>query len=66
MITMCVGIIISFVIGIVLLYKCSQKRRVAQDIKNQMNAKKQMYAIGLGVSFFELNNDRRLTYTMHV
>ncbi len=52
MITMCVGLIISLILGVVLLYKCAQKRRVAQDIKNQMQLKKQMYATNLGVSFF--------------
>jgi Na+/H+ antiporter NhaD/arsenite permease-like protein len=66
MISMCVAALISVIVGIVLLYKCYQKRRVTQDIKNQMNTKKQLFASSLGISFFEINNDPRLTYTMHV
>ncbi len=31
-----------------------------------MHNKKLQYASSLGISFFELDNDPRLTYTMHV
>jgi hypothetical protein len=63
---MCIAAVVSVIVGIVLLYKCYQRRRVIQDIKNQMNTKKQLFASSLGISFYEMNNDPRLTYTMHV
>jgi hypothetical protein len=56
----------SLIFGCVLLYKCYQKRRSAENIKTQMSARKQMYASNLGLNLYELNNDPRLTFTMHV
>jgi hypothetical protein len=64
--TICAAIIVSFTVGGILLYKCMQKRSAAKNIQTQMSAKKQFYASSLGINLFELNNDPRLTFTMHV
>ena len=42
------------IVSIVLLYKCVQKAH-----------KKLQFAASLGLNLYELNNDRRLSYTFH-
>lgn len=66
MVGMCAAVVISCLVGIVLCYKCSQRRRIAEGVKNSMKAKRLLYASSLGISCYELNNDPRLSYTMHV
>ena len=53
------------IVSIVLLYKCVQKRNASKLMKTQMAHKKLQFAASLGLNLYELNNDRRLSYTFH-
>lgn len=57
---------VALVVGGILLFKCIQKRRVSNQIKTEMLTKRNFYASSLGLNLYELNNDPRMTMTMHV
>lgn len=59
-------IAVALVVGGVLLFKCIQKRRVSNEIKTQMLTKRNFYASSLGLNLYELNNNPRMTMTIHV
>jgi hypothetical protein len=62
----CIAGIICLSIGIWLLARCYMKRQSTRQIKEQMQTKRYQYASTLGINLYELNNDPRLSYTIHV
>lgn len=63
---MIIGSLIAFGIGGYFMFKCIQKKRISDQVKNQMNMKRYNYANALGMTSFELNNDPRLNQVIHV
>lgn len=58
------GVILA--LSVFLLVRCYQRRDKSIRIKEQMSRKKYQYASSLGLNLYQLNNDRRLNYTIHI
>ena len=53
-------------IGIFLIYRCCKKSQERERIKNMLRQKRYDFAAAMGMNLYQLDNNRRHNYVMHV